>query len=142
MTDASDARAGAVRLDLWLWAARFFRTRALAREAVEGGKVQVNDAAARASRLVRAGDALQVRRGEEVFVVRVLGVCGTRGPAPVAQALYAETDASRVAREAAREARRLAPAPAPRDKPGKKDRREIRKLEATVDDGLPPWWPR
>ena len=58
------------------------------------------------------------------------------------QALYAETDASHAAREAAREARRLAPPPTPREKPGKKDRRELRKLADTHDDGLPPWWPR
>lgn len=142
MSDRLEPGAPAVRLDLWLWAARFFRTRTLAREAIEGGKVQVNDAAAKPSRAVRGGDTLQVRRGEDVFVVRVLAVSDTRGPAPVAQALYAETDASRAAREAAREARRLAPPPTPREKPGKKDRRELRKLADTPDDGLPPWWPR
>lgn len=131
-----------VRLDLWLWAARFFRTRSLAREAIEGGKVQVNNAAAKPSRLVRAGDVLQVRRAEELYAVVVQGVSDTRGPAPVAQALYAETEASAAARAAAREARRLSPPPAPREKPDKKDRRELRKLAATPGDGLPPWWPR
>lgn len=138
----SDMATPGVRLDLWLWAARFFRTRTLAREAIDGGKVQVNEAAAKPSRAVRAGDMLQVRRGEVVFVVQVLAVSDTRGPAPVAQALYAETEASRLAREAAREARRLAPPAAPRDKPDKKDRRELRKLASTPDDGMPPWWPR
>lgn len=131
-----------VRLDLWLWAARFFRTRALSKQAVEGGKVEVNDASAKPSKLVRVGDHVRVRRGDDVFQVAILGVSDTRGAAPIAQALYAETEASRIARDAAREQRRLAQPTGPQTRPGKKARREISKLEKTPDDGLPPWWPR
>lgn len=134
--------AGGVRLDVWLWAARFFRTRALSKQAVEGGKVEVNDASAKPSKLVRVGDHVRVRRGDDLFTVAILGVSDTRGAAPIAQALYAETESSRVARDAAREQRRLAQPTGPQSRPGKKARREIGKLERTPDDGLPPWWPR
>lgn len=126
MPDASDA----VRLDLWLWAARFFRTRALARQAVDTGKVSVGGQRAKASRAVRVGDALQVERAGEVFELCVRGVSGVRGPARVAQALYAETDASRGAREAARALARAARDGyrAPEGKPDKRARRLIRAL--------------
>lgn len=140
-TSPPDETAG-VRLDLWLWAARFFRTRALSKQAVEGGKVEVNDASAKPSKLVRVGDHVRVRRGDDVYVVAIMGVSDVRGAAPIAQALYAETDASRIARDAAREQRRLAQPTGPQSRPDKKARREIGKLERTPDDGLPPWWPR
>lgn len=133
---------GGVRLDLWLWAARFFRTRALAKHAVEGGKVEVNNTSAKPSKLVRTGDLVQVRRGDDLYVVAILGVSDTRGSAPIAQTLYAETDASRLARDIAREQRRLAQPTGPQSRPDKKSRRQIAKLEKTPDDGLPPWWPR
>ena len=97
MTDALPPNP--VRLDVWLWAARFFRTRSLAKQAVETGKVDVAGQRPKSSRAVRVGDTLQVTRGEEVFDVVVLALSDTRGPAAVAQALYAETDASRARRE-------------------------------------------
>jgi ribosome-associated heat shock protein Hsp15 len=97
MTDALPPNP--VRLDVWLWAARFFRTRSLAKQAVETGKVDVAGQRPKSSRAVRVGDTLQVTRGEEVFDVVVLDLSDTRGPAPVARALYAETDASRARRE-------------------------------------------
>ena len=119
-----------VRLDLWLWAARFFKTRSLAKQAVEHGKVEVGGQRPKASRAVRVGDALRVTRGDEVFELEVLGLSDTRGPAKLAQTLYAESAASRQAREEAR-ARRAAEREgyrAPEGKPDKRARRLIRAL--------------
>lgn len=119
-----------VRLDLWLWAARFFKTRSLAKQAVETGKVDVGGQRAKASRAVRVGDSLRIARGEEEFEVEVRGLSDTRGPATVAQQLYAETEASRLAREQAR-AQRAAERNgyrAPESKPDKRARRLIRAL--------------
>ena len=99
-------REAAVRIDVWLWAARFFRTRSLAKQAVDTGKVEVGGQRPKASRAVRVGDALRVARGEEVFEVEVLWLSDDRGPAPVAQRLYLESEASMKAREEARLARR------------------------------------
>jgi ribosome-associated heat shock protein Hsp15 len=115
----------AVRLDIWLWAARFFKTRSLARQAIEGGKIAVNDAPGKPSKPVHAGDRLAIRRGEESFVVDVVALSGQRGPATAAQALYRETNASRTAREALREERRMQGHAAPAKKPDKRARRLI-----------------
>ncbi len=119
-----------VRLDLWLWAARFYRTRALAKQAVETGRVDVGGQRAKASRAVRVGDALRVERSGEVFEVQVRGLSDTRGPAPVAQALYAESEESRARREAARELARAQRNGyrAPESRPDKRARRLIRAL--------------
>lgn len=128
MTDALPPNP--VRLDVWLWAARFFRTRSLAKQAVETGKVDVAGQRPKSSRAVRVGDALQVTRGEEVFDVVVLDLSDTRGPAPVARALYAETDASRARREQQRlqrAAMRDGYRP-PEHKPDKRARRLIQAL--------------
>lgn len=131
MTATQDkAVAAGVRLDIWLWAARFFRTRSLAKQAVETGKVEVGGQRAKASRNVRVGDGLRISRGEEHFEVQVLGLSELRGPAPVAQQLYAETEGSRQAREQARELRLAArdgfrP---PEHRPDKRARRLIRAL--------------
>lgn len=128
MTDALPPNP--VRLDVWLWAARFFRTRSLAKQAVETGKVDVAGQRPKSSRAVRVGDTLQVTRGEEVFDVVVLDLSDTRGPAPVAQALYAETDASRARREQQRLQRaalRDGYRP-PEHKPDKRARRLIQAL--------------
>lgn len=125
----TDDTAG-VRLDLWLWAARFYKTRSLARQAVLGGKVEVDGQHAKAARAVRIGDGLRIERGEESFEVEVRGLSASRGPARVAQTLYVETDASRLAREQAR-ARRAAERAgyrAPETKPDKRARRLIRAL--------------
>src|SRR6476620_9360644 len=96
---STPAAAPSVRLDIWLWAARFFKTRSLAKQAIEGGKVALNDAAAKPSRGVHAGDRLAIRRGEEAFVVDVIALSEQRGPAAAAQALYRETEESRATRE-------------------------------------------
>lgn len=119
-----------VRIDVWLWAARFFRTRTLARQAVDTGKVEVGGQRPKASRAVRAGDALRVARGEEVFEVEVLAVSDDRGPAPVARELYRESGASRATREEAALARRAARDGyrAPEHRPDKRARRLIRAL--------------
>ena len=119
-----------VRLDLWLWAARFFRTRALAKSAIESHRVEVAGQGAKPSRAVRAGERLRIRRGDEVFEVDVLGVSEKRGSAPVAQALYRETDESRTAREAAAAERRAAANGyrPPQTKPDKRARRLIQAL--------------
>ena len=120
-----------VRLDVWLWATRFFKTRALAKQAIEGGKVKVGDAhAGKPSKPVHAGDHVQVTRGEDHFVVAVVQLCERRGAASAAQRCYRETEASRTAREAAAAQRRMAAAGyiKPATKPDKRARRLIRAL--------------
>ncbi|HEY4560822.1 MAG TPA: RNA-binding S4 domain-containing protein, partial [Lysobacter sp.] len=97
-----------VRIDQWLWAARFFKTRSLAKQAIETGRVEVDGQRVKASRAVREGDALRIVRGDERFEVRVLGLSTVRGSAPVAQALYAETEESKTLREQARAERAAA----------------------------------
>jgi len=121
------SKAG-VRLDKWLWAARFFRTRSLATEDIARGRVVVNGQVAKASREVRPGDTLVFRQGVVARNVIVRGVSGVRGPAPVAQALYEETPESIAAREAAARDRRLTPEPAAtieHGRPTKRDRRQL-----------------
>jgi ribosome-associated heat shock protein Hsp15 len=119
-----------VRLDVWLWAARFFRTRSLARQAIENGKVDVDGQRAKPARQVRVGNALRVVRGEESFEVEVRALSDVRGPASVAQALYLESEASRARREAARANRAAERAgyQPPHGKPDKRARRLIRAL--------------
>jgi len=119
-----------VRLDLWLWAARFFKTRALAKRAIEAGKVDVNSQSGKPATLLRAGETLRIARGEERFEVVVFALSAQRGPASVAQTLYRETDASLAAREAERERRRMEATGyrAPLGKPDKRARRLIRAL--------------
>jgi ribosome-associated heat shock protein Hsp15 len=120
----------AVRLDLWLWAARFFRTRSLAKQAIDTGKVEVDGQRAKASRSVRIGDALKVTRGNEAFEIEVLGLSDQRGPASVAQALYVESEASKTRRAETLATLRAARAgyQPPDSKPDKRARRLIRAL--------------
>ncbi|MGD8378512.1 MAG: S4 domain-containing protein [Gammaproteobacteria bacterium] len=119
-----------VRLDKWLWAARFFKTRSLASEAVKGGHVHVNGARAKPARTLQAGDRLRVSKGTVVWTVVVEHLSDRRGPASVAEQLYRETADSRSAREARAEERRTARAGAPRPerRPDKKSRRQIRRF--------------
>jgi len=119
-----------VRLDLWLWAARFYKTRALAKHAIETGKVEVDGQRAKPSRTLRVGNALRVGRGEETFEVTVLALAEKRGPASVARTLYEESETSRAERErirALRAAERAGYQP-PETKPDKRARRLIRAL--------------
>ena len=116
-----------VRIDKWLWAARFFKTRALARAAVQGGKVQLNGARTKPGRVLNAGDEIRVHRGEDIMTVNVRALSDRRGPAPVAQTLYEETPDSRALREARAQQRaeeRVARANRDR-RPDKRQRRQI-----------------
>jgi len=119
-----------VRLDIWLWAARFFKTRQLAKQAIEGGKVEVNEGAAKAAKAIRIGDRLRILREQERFEIEVLATSSKRGGAAVAQLLYSESDASRLRRDSERERRRMENAgmQAPAGKPDKRARRLIRAL--------------
>lgn len=121
---------GVVRLDVWLWAARFFKTRSIVKHAVEMGRIDVGGQRAKSSRAVRVGDVLVITRGEEVFEIEVLALSDRRGSAAVAQALYSESAASRQRREAALAARRAERAgyQAPQSRPDKRARRLIRAL--------------
>jgi ribosome-associated heat shock protein Hsp15 len=120
-----------VRLDKWLWAARFFKTRALAAEAVEGGKVEVNGDRPKRARPLQVGDELRIRLGPYQHIVTVRALSGRRGPAMQAAGLYQETEASRSAREArALQLKSLHSLfGAEKGRPTKKDRREIERLK-------------
>ena len=116
-----------VRLDKWLWAARFFKTRGLASEAIKGGKVALNGKHAKPSREVKVGDTLKIRQGFDEKTVLVRDISERRGPAPVAQQLYEETPDSITQREKLAEQRRIANAhrDAGQGRPTKRDRRQI-----------------
>lgn len=116
-----------VRLDKWLWAARFFKTRALASEAINGGHVHLNGSRPKASRNLAIGDQLTIQRGQDSFVISVLLLADKRGPAVLAQQLYEEDEGSRLKREEQAEQRRLEAAAQPRRerRPDKKGRRQI-----------------
>ena len=124
-----------VRLDRWLWAARFFKTRALASAAIAGGKVHVNGTRAKPAKQLRIGDALRVRAGPYEWLVTVRELAEHRGPARRAQELYEESAFGRAARERLAEQHKLAPAPAYQGKgrPTKKERREMQRLEDGED---------
>jgi ribosome-associated heat shock protein Hsp15 len=117
-----------VRIDKWLWAARFFKTRTLAADAVKGGRVELGGARVKAAKEVGIGDELRITIGQTRRTVIVRGISDKRGPAPVAQTLYEETPDSVAAREAAAEARRLMSPPPGADlgmRPTKRDRRRL-----------------
>ena len=119
-----------LRIDKWLWAARFFKTRSLAAEAVAGGKVEVGGARAKPSRIVRAGDQITVRRGPYEWTVVVKETVRQRGPASEAQQLYSETEESRQRREAVSAQLKLEHPPefSASGRPSKKDRRMIHRF--------------
>jgi len=123
-----------VRMDKWLWAARFFKTRTLARRACDIGRIECNGQRAKAAREVRAGDLLQVKNPSGDFQVEVLIVSEMRGPAAVAQTLYRETEASRELRLKLADERKAMPDfEASREgKPSKRDRRQIDRLRRRV----------
>jgi len=120
----------AVRADIWLWAARFFKTRSLSRQAIDGGRIEVNGAHCKPAKLVRVGDRLRIGRGEERLEVVVQALSEQRGPASVAVTLYEETPESLATREADREQRRLVGHVGPQRRPDKQARRELRRLKA------------
>lgn len=119
-----------LRIDKWLWAARFFKTRSLAAKAVDGGKVRLNGAGAKPSRELKPGDELAIRIGELEWVVEVKALSRQRGPAPQAALLYAEREDSRERRLAAVALRKVQPHPAAgvKGRPTKKDRRQLRRF--------------
>lgn len=130
-----------VRLDKWLWAARFYKTRALSAEAISKGRVSINGQAAKASREPHVGELIELRQGQDVRTVRVRALSAVRGPAPVAQQLYEETPESVARRLAMAEQRRLAPEPAlaqTMGRPTKRDRRTLGdwgdRWSASLDD--------
>jgi len=127
----SDQEDGRVRLDKWLWAARFFKTRALAAEAVEGGKVQVNGDRPKRARPLQVGDEIRIRLGPYEHTVRVRALSHRRGPAAEAARLFEETEASRAKREAlAVQLKSLHAVFGPeKGRPSKKDRRAIERLK-------------
>lgn len=117
-----------VRLDKWLWAARFFKTRSLAAEEIAKHRVEVNGQPVKASRDLKLGDMVRLRQGDVQRTVLVRALSTVRGPAPVAQTLYEETADSVAAREAHARQRRLAPEPAltiVQGRPTKRDRRQL-----------------
>jgi ribosome-associated heat shock protein Hsp15 len=120
-----------MRLDKWLWAARFFKTRSQASEAVDGGHVEVNGDRAKPAKQLAIGDELRIRVNQTTFVVNVQGFSERRGPASEARALYTETAASVAERERLAEQRRLAPTPAYVEggRPTKRDRRDMAKVK-------------
>ncbi len=123
-----------VRLDKWLWAARFFKTRSLAGRACELGRIEANGQQAKASRQVRVGDLLRVKNEGGEFQVEVLLLSETRGPAVIAQTLYGETEASRESRLRLAAERRAMPhyEAAREGKPSKRDRRKLDRLRSGV----------
>ena len=127
-----DAALEAVRIDKWLWAARFFKTRSLAAQAVSGGLVRIAEQRVKASRRLRRGEVVHVRRGAQAWDVVVMGLCEQRRPAPEAQTLYEETPESvekRTSEEARREQARMRRARGP----GRPTKRERRALERWRD---------
>ena len=123
-----------LRIDKWLWAARFFKTRSIASEEIGKNRVQVNGQDVKASREVKAGDTVRLRQGAVERTVRVLGVSGARGPAPVAQLLYEETPESTEARQKAAEQHRWAREPALSIEQGRPTNRDRRQIERNWND--------
>jgi ribosome-associated heat shock protein Hsp15 len=124
-----------VRLDKWLWSARFYKTRTVAAEAIDAGRVEVNGERAKRSRAITVGDKLRIRKPPFEQVIEVLGESEQRGPASVAATLYVESEESLKAREAlaARMKAQGPPVFRERGKPGKKERREIDKWRGRSD---------
>jgi ribosome-associated heat shock protein Hsp15 len=125
--------AGAkLRIDKWLWAARFFKTRSLAADAVDKGRVRIGGVGVKPAKDVRVGDLVEIEIEQIVWQVEVLGVCDVRGPASIAQTLYAETEQSKVKRQVEQERRKTyrEPAAALQGRPTKRDRRTIDKFSA------------
>jgi ribosome-associated heat shock protein Hsp15 len=133
LTDA-EKKAGKVRVDKWLWAARFFKTRTLAKTAIEGGKVQIDGQRVKVSREIAPGDTLRIRQGWDERDIVVTAVSDQRRAAPIAQTLYEETPQSVARRARAAEARKAAGALSkPTQKPGKHERKALERLRKQFD---------
>jgi ribosome-associated heat shock protein Hsp15 len=133
---AESESGGRVRLDRWLWAARWYKTRSQAASAITGGHVQVAGERAKPARPVHVGDEVRVRKGPYEFHVVVRGLSEQRGPASAAQALFEETETSKAARAVVAAELRAMPAPLPglRGRPTKRDRRQLSKLFGWDED--------
>lgn len=121
----------AVRIDIWLWAARFYKTRSLAKQAIAAGKIMSNHGACKPAKLLRVGEQIKISRGEERMIIEVLALSEKRGAAGAAQMLYRETDESRVTREVRREQARITGTARPDSRPDKRARRLIHRFMRT-----------
>lgn len=127
-TQNKEAQEG-VRLDKWLWAARFYKTRSLAHDAIEAGRVFVDDVQAKPSRKVAVGDVLRIRTPRGEYLITVNRLASQRGSPAIAATLYTESEQSRIAREEASELRRLSRVDAPDERPNTQNRRLLRQLK-------------
>lgn len=129
-----------IRIDKWLWAARFFKTRSIAKAAIEGGKVHHNGERVKVSKEIRVGTELAIQQGFDKKTVLVKALSGVRGPAPIAQQLYEETEVSIARRELIATQRKLHNLARPDHRPSKKDRRDISKFKQENDQQFDQFW--
>ena len=129
-----------MRIDKWLWAARFFKTRSIAKSAIEGGKVHFDGERVKVSKEVRIGMELTIQQGFEKKTVIIKAISGVRGPAPIAQQLYEETEVSIAKRELLASQRKLHNLARPDHRPSKKDRRQISKFKQENDQQFDQNW--
>ncbi|ENU80644.1 MULTISPECIES: RNA-binding S4 domain-containing protein [unclassified Acinetobacter] len=134
------APADSMRVDKWLWVARFFKTRSLAKAAIEGGKVHHQGERVKVSKEIRAGMELTIQQGFDKKTVVVLALSGTRGSAPIAQQLYEETVVSVARRELITAQRKMNNLARPDHRPNKKDRRQIGKFKQENDQHYDEYW--
>ena len=135
MSTSDTSCSESMRIDKWLWCARFYKTRAIAVEAINKGHVRVNQASAKPGKEVRAGDTVELQQGNIPKTVVIATMARTRGPSPVAQTLYTETAESIAQRATLAEQRRLAPEPANALKDGRPTKRDRRELQGLRDWG-------
>lgn len=136
MTESADK----LRIDKWLWAARFYKTRSLSADAVESGKVTMNEARIKPAKLIGVGDRLDIRFGQIHMDVEVLGLSNKRGGAPDAQKLYRETDESKARRALIAEQNKALPLPSFKGRPTKRDRRDIERFETKTKQAAKSAW--
>ena len=129
-----------IRIDKWLWAARFFKTRSIAKAAIEGGKVHHNGERVKVSKEIRVGTELTIQQGFDKKTVLVKALSGVRGPAPIAQQLYEETEVSIARRELIATQRKMHNLARPDHRPSKKDRRDISKFKQENDQQFDQSW--
>lgn len=129
-----------VRIDKWLWAARFFKTRSIAKSAIEGGKVHFDGERVKVSKEVRVGMELTIQQGFEKKTVIIKAISNVRGPAPIAQQLYEETEVSLAKRELLASQRKLHNLARPEHRPSKKDRRQISRFKQENDQQFDQHW--
>lgn len=129
-----------VRIDKWLWAARFFKTRSIAKSAIEGGKVHFDGERVKVSKEVRVGMELTIQQGFEKKTVIIKAISNMRGPAPIAQQLYEETEVSLAKRELLASQRKLHNLARPEHRPSKKDRRQISRFKQENDQQFDQHW--